>query len=414
MSAIKIDWNSLFDSHFEKLKKSFEKDHPELSYERSHPSEAAYAELHQSLPVPVRVMGIRLKPSPLHNLEGELCYLVSFVLRQLGDSGVEYLGEKSCSFSDFKNILWTKFGSRVFESFHPTPEFPINQFSDWDSEKRWFTMFLPFDIVQDSEELYKEMWLSFRSSIWTDLSEYLTFKIDFNQEFDLKPDPIIPKRMLLKAARPGAERYDFWNPEKEFERLTLNSLQEDVQAIQLIQSVPKGTREILGTAKRLYIFAYFNEAFYQVAEHYATLALESALKSRYWDEVKQPITLTDRYGQTRTLNRVDYHHVFQLCIGDSRWNLRKVKINGEPFLHSQKQLLDFMEKRKLLTNWEREMCFLLLSVRNSRSHPSSISNMPSNRDWLEMSARFINTLYIELTRKQELLDKHHRQTGLKS
>jgi hypothetical protein len=300
------------------------------------------------------------------------------------------------------------------EAYQPTPEFPLNQFSDWDLDKRWYTMFLPFDIVEKPKELYTEMWLAFRSSVWTDLSKRLTFEIDFNREFNLKPDPILPKGKLLRAARPRARRWDMHHIDKGPVVLTLENLQRDVRTLQLIPSVPEGVRKIFRTAKKLYVFGYFDESFCQIGEHYATLALEAALRARYWQDVKFPFVLSNPSGESITLVRGNYNHVFRLCIGDPRWNLRTVKIDGSPFLHTITQLLDFMEREGLLTHWERDMCTLLINVRNTRSHPSSISVMPSNRRWLEMAAKFINILYIEPSRKKKLLEEHRRMQRLKS
>lgn len=406
------DWNKVFDSIFEKLKAKFEKDYPGTSYEKSNPAEAAYAEFHRSLPVPVKLMSIRLEPSPLHTVKDGLGYIVSFDLKRLGDSRVVDMGRSSCSLEEFFDILQREFGSTDWQQFPPTEEFPLSQFSDWDPEQRWFTMFLPFDIRENAESLYSEMWLAFRSSIWMDITTRLTFEISFNREYDLESDEVLPKRELLKPARPGAERWDIQHPEKGRVKLTLRNLQKDVGAIQLIPDVPKGVRDILETAKRLYVFTYFDESFRQVSEHYAALALESALKERYWRGVKQPIELKNRKGETQTLNQASYSHVFRLCVSDRRWNRRNVKINGKPFLHTTRQLLDFFEEEKLLTRWERDMCRLVITVRNTLSHPSSISTMPSSIGWLELATRFINTLYIEPSRKQRLLEEHRRRHGL--
>lgn len=406
------EWNKVFDSIFEKLKAKFEKDYPGTSYEKSNPAEAAYAEFHRSLPVPVKLMSIRLDPSPLHAVKDGLGYIVSFDLKRLGESRVTDMGRRSCSLEEFLDILQHEFGSNDWWQFPPTKEFPLSQFSVWDPEQKWFTMFLPFDIRENADSLFSEIWLAFRSSIWMDISARLTFEIDFNREYDLETDEVLPKRELLKPARPGAERWDIQHPEKGSVKLTLRTLQEDVRAIQLIPDVPKGVRDILETAKRLYIFTYFDQSFRQVSEHYAALALESALKERYWREVGQPIELRNRDGETQTLNQARYSHVFRLCISDKRWSLRSMKVNGKPFLHTTKQLLDFFEGEKLLTRWERDMCRLVISVRNTLSHPLSISTMPSSIGWLKLVTRFINTLHIEPSRKQRLLEEHRRRHRL--
>ncbi len=65
------------------------------------------------------------------------------------------------------------------------------------------------------------------------------------------------------------------------EPITLKDLQDGVKDIQLNQNVPEEVREILEISKKLFIFGYFYYRFFTVSQHYAFLALESALQNKY-------------------------------------------------------------------------------------------------------------------------------------
>ena len=78
MSVNQSPWRELFRTQFAKLKKTFGEEWPGLSYERSHPQEAARAEFHSSLPVPVRLMALKMAPSPLVRIEEDTGYILAF------------------------------------------------------------------------------------------------------------------------------------------------------------------------------------------------------------------------------------------------------------------------------------------------------------------------------------------------
>lgn len=63
--------------------------------------------------------------------------------------------------------------------------------------------------------------------------------------------------------------------------ITLDDLNASVSSINLIQNVPREVKEVFEISKRLFIFGYFYYRFFTVSQHYAFLALESALKNKY-------------------------------------------------------------------------------------------------------------------------------------
>lgn len=321
----------MFASHFQRLKDSFEKDYPGKTYERNHPAEAAYADFHRSLPVPLRLRKVRLPPASWHRVHENVASVISFDLERLGELTVEKLEDRDLpSLSELLDFLTAEFGF-TWGDFTPTDEFPVYQFSDWDAHHRWYTVFLPFDVAEDTEKLYTEMWFLFRTSIWFDLSPRLTFEVNFLQVYGLQEDHIVSAEQLLQPARPDAIRFDFRDPEEAETPLTLENLQKDVATIQLIPGVPPGIREILETSKRLYVFSYFDTSFVQAAELYATLAIEAALRERYWQTVRQPVVVRAG-GETRTFERCQYDSIHHLASTTPGWDL--VRFASMGFLFS--------------------------------------------------------------------------------
>ena len=65
------------------------------------------------------------------------------------------------------------------------------------------------------------------------------------------------------------------------ESIELQHLYNSVVNIQLNQNIPLEVKQVFEISKRLYVHGYFYCQFFTVSQHYAFLALESALKNRY-------------------------------------------------------------------------------------------------------------------------------------
>lgn len=63
--------------------------------------------------------------------------------------------------------------------------------------------------------------------------------------------------------------------------ITLDDLQQHITNIRLTQNVPKDVKEIFEISRKLYLFGYFYYRFFTVSQHYAFLALESALRNKH-------------------------------------------------------------------------------------------------------------------------------------
>ena len=58
-------------------------------------------------------------------------------------------------------------------------------------------------------------------------------------------------------------------------------MQKEICDVLLIPGVLDDVRYVFSRAKKLYIFGYFDYSLFTISQHYAFLALESALRNRY-------------------------------------------------------------------------------------------------------------------------------------
>lgn len=65
------------------------------------------------------------------------------------------------------------------------------------------------------------------------------------------------------------------------EPITLEDMKDSIRDINLNKAVPEPVKKTFEISKNLYIHSYFYYPFFTVSQHYAFLALESALRNRY-------------------------------------------------------------------------------------------------------------------------------------
>ena len=111
--------------------------------------------------------------------------------------------------------------------------------------------------------------------------------IDFNQKYGLVPEPVLDDADVLSPDGLSAQ----------FVRVdtglvpTLKDIQIALSTILLIPLVPDSVRRTFRIAKRLYVFGRFEYEFYNVSQHYAYLALEAAVLSRWIASLPNPVTV---------------------------------------------------------------------------------------------------------------------------
>ena len=152
----------------------------------------------------------------------------------------------------------------------------------------WFWIWIiPYDILEKPEEYTRDFMHSFWITFGHKILQKFERRIDYNSKYGLKSDPVLPLSELLKKDKIFSS---FVKVDKSGEprEITIEDLQESVCDIQLIPNVPEGVKKVFDAAKRLHIFGYFEYYFFTISQHYAFLALESALRNRYSEIYSKP------------------------------------------------------------------------------------------------------------------------------
>jgi hypothetical protein len=85
--------------------------------------------------------------------------------------------------------------------------------------------------------------------------------------------------------------------------------------------------------------------------NYVSLALEAAINARW--SASLPKTVTPSCGdKKREMPFASHTRIFEFCMKE-RWERGKVFVNGERFPVYSEVLLDWLERRKIITKWER-------------------------------------------------------------
>ena len=125
---------------------------------------------------------------------------------------------------------------------------------------------------------------------------------------------------------------------------------------------------MVGRAKKLYIYAWYQYDFFTISKHYSVLALESAIKARYFSHFQHNVVITNKKEEEHAFDgTIGYEDVLEYC-RHNKWDFRSLCINNERFPYSMKLLRDWLVDKKIITKWERDMCENRLDIRNHLSH----------------------------------------------
>ena len=210
--------------------------------------------------------------------------------------------------------------------------------------------------------------------------------LDFNTKYRLKPDPILSAEELLKphSLSAGFVRVDTGQP------LSIEDWQEPLSTILLIPPVPEAIQRTFTLAKRLYLFGHFEYGFYTVAQHYAFLALEAALYSRWIRTLPDPATIQAADHPPQHMNNPTHYQMFDI------WEScgRKLKVEGESFPNNVSKVLARLQQKGIVRGDERERFEAAMNLRNTLSHLEFATvETPAVLDGIYITARLINTIY---------------------
>ena len=271
------EYSIYFSEFFENVKEEYMESIGFKEADELSSGELAFRDAITSLPCPVKVVRLKIDTKKYKDAENDVYHLIAYDFSNFGESSVRYYGEIDLDEIE-KYIELLKDFNLDQHTINELKKFSLTGYGD---PNRWYWVWIiPYDILENTEEYARNFihsfWMTFRDKILQKFER----KIDYNSKYGLKSDIVLPLSELLKKDKlvSSVVIIDEYGRERA---ITIEELQKSIRGIQLIPSVPKEVKKVFDAAKKLYIFGYFEYYFFTISQHYAFLALESALRNRY-------------------------------------------------------------------------------------------------------------------------------------
>lgn len=383
------DWPGYFDRFFEEVKRQFRDRHPFQDKSEISPKMAALSDAISNLPVPVDIIDVKVDISKHSHIKDEICQLMRFDFSKYGVRVVSYHGAVDSNRPEELSRWLTSFGFTDAQKLAPDfcSNLNIVGFGDTENPEVYF-IFKTYDVRKNVETFVDDFLMMFWPPVLPApiIERFLRKEMDFNALYKLTKD----RTSTISENIEQAEK-------RAYPRATFEQLQEHIADIQLIPKVPEDVKRVFKRAKDLYVFGYFRYEFFTVSEHYAFLALESAIKHRYILSLGGTAVLTNRKGETAEISQPSYEGIWRFCKSNRKaWDARKIKVNDMRFPYNMQRLLDWLVNTNLIAKWERDLLDAGVYLRNSLSHLEMASITLPGPQVLRRVAYEINSLFHNL------------------
>jgi hypothetical protein len=173
---------------------------------------------------------------------------------------------------------------------------------------------------------------------------------------------------------------------------SLEEVEQKLSTICLRTSVPESVRRTFRLSRRLYLFAYFEYEFFTVSQHYALLALEAAVYSRWISDLPSEITVQAGSDEPCRMRAPTHKKLYDLWI-QSKKKHKVLKVEGKDFPNSVFKVLERLVARRLITTEQQDRMKAAFHLRNDMSHLESRLIAAPSIGFLATTAEFINTIY---------------------
>lgn len=387
------EWVDLFEDVFERVKEMFKEAYPFENEEDVSPNLVALKDAVFSLPCAVKILELEVNAQKYEHIRDDICQIVTYDFSKLGKVSVEYLGIIRVDDTEkLKDILFEKLG---FEQEDAT-EFAKSFCEDltimglFDPSKPDFYLhFTFFNIRKNPEEYIRKLFFLLTGPGNLPFVEKFRKEMepDWNALYGLKEDPILSISKIIQRD-PIVDAFVGLS--------AIEDVQKAICDVQLIPSVPEEVKRVFNLAKELFVYGYFKYPFFTVSQHYAFLALESAVRHRYIKSLGEKVILTDKKKNLYyKISSPSYQKIWEFCRRNKRigWSAYRLLVNGEPFPYKTRKILDWLVDKKILKKWERELCDAGIFLRDSLSHLEQPSIMTPNSQILRRVAENINKLF---------------------
>jgi hypothetical protein len=347
-------WIRTMEELARKLKRLCSEHYPQKGKDAA-PEELALRNFIESFPLPVAVL--RISTATDSASSHGICTLIRFDALQprtprLEDHGSMSMGDiHGCA-----DFLRTKFGMPNLEPFQQQKPFAIIH-----RHGGFFSQFVRYDITERLNEFAEYLFRFLRGDFWPYIQDRFRRQqvLKLKEKYGIEADPILSAEQLLQPhfLTQMFVRVDSGNP------LTIEEWQENVAEIQLIPKVPKDIQQTFGLAKRLYIFAFFEYGFFTISQHYAGLAVEAAVQSRWAATLPEKTPVQFSNGVSSEVHRPTHKQLF------SHWEKdRNLRVNGKRFPNSINKLLNCLREARIISKPEMERIEDAIEDRNELSH----------------------------------------------
>ena len=281
------EYSTYFSEFFENVKEEYMKSIGFKEADELSSGELAFRDAITSLPCPVKVVKLKIDIKKYKDAKNDVYYLITYDFSNFGESSVRYYGEIDLDEIE-KYVGLLKDFNLDEQKIEELRGFKLIGYGD---PNCWYWVWIvPYDILESPKEYVRDFIYSI-NSFWmvfgNKILQKFERKIDYNSKYGLKSDPVLLLSELLKKDKIFSSFVKVGKFGRSRE-ITIEDLQKSICGIQLIPSVPKEVKKVFGAAKKLYIFGYFEYYFFTISQHYAFLALESALKNRYNEIYDKP------------------------------------------------------------------------------------------------------------------------------
>jgi len=365
-----VTWESFFLQAFSRIKKQLNEHYRVEEDGSGPPLIVALRELVNKLPCAIKVLMLKVDRTKFPHLEDDVCPLLGYDFTRLGKAIVDYIGLVDANDKiKLKDTLTKRFQLQDAETFVEDfcKDFRITGTFDPEHPDTSVHFFF-YDPRRALDEFVSDFVLQFDNFLGRMVAEKYDKIIDYNELFNLKIDPIFPADELLEQDKRVRSFVRLINGGSR--PTTIEDLQADVASTQLMPTVPEDVKRVYERAKELYIFGYFRYDFFTISRHYAYLALESAIKNRYYQSFGKEVILSNRKGKQVKMGGIDHKTVIHFCLRNRRdgWNYHEVLADGKKFALTKRELLDWLVQNKIITMWERRLCEHGLQQRDFLSH----------------------------------------------
>lgn len=380
-----MKWTDFFNRFFDEVKKVVLAQYRLEEDDSGPPETLMVREAVANFPCPLRIAEIKIDLEKHKHVEDGLCQITRYDFSELGTAGgaVEYYGIFDEEDLKLKELLEKKFGL----SF-PFEEFREFRTQGWFDDKIEFYVQFPLYNIKNNFERFVSDFLAIPfNSLAGRMRRGFNRSVYWNSRFNLKPDPVLSASEITRMDRTLGGFLPF------SEGAGIEELQRDICDILLIPNVPDPVKEVFRRAKDLFTFGFFRYRFFAISLHYSYLALESAVRHKYYQSLGEKVLLSEK-GETVEMRRIDHQTVINLCKRKG-WDIRKLRINNQKFPVSGKALVNWLLRKGIIKIWEKKLCDSGMDSRNIMSHITHPPTLPPGYGVraLEFVADIINRIW---------------------